>query len=168
MTSISSFKCVIPGFTSSSFYSKTVNTCSLQRVICYLWSSCPTKLAQSDSDKAVQIFGTEVTLSQQTTFDVQNSHITSEAQGKNCLFLSTSLSRNSQKRLEHKKYQTNREKLSKRIGVMLELVYCVKNCPRWCLPLPFVCLPFINMHVVESMTSPVVITQGKNAFLHTN
>ena len=51
---------------------------------------------------------------------------------------------------------------------MLELVYYVKNCLRWCLPLPFVCLPFTSMHVVESMTSPVVITQGKNAFLHTN
>ena len=75
MTSISSFKCVIPGFTSSSFYSKTVNTCSLQGVICYLRSACPTKLEIF----FFQIFGTEVTLSQQTTFDVQNSHITSEA-----------------------------------------------------------------------------------------
>ena len=158
MTSISSFKCVIPGFTSSSFYSKTVNTCSLQRVICYLRSSCPTKLAQSDSDKAVQLFGTEVTLSQQTTFDVQNSHITPRLRVKIAYFSRLHCLAIPRRDLSTKSTKPNREKWSKRIGVMLEFVYYVKNCPRWYLPLPFVCLPFINMHVVESMTSPVVIT----------
>ena len=29
-------------------------------------------------------------------------------------------------------------------------------------------LPFINMHMVGSMTSPIVITKGKSAFLHDN
>ena len=30
------------------------------------------------------------------------------------------------------------------------------------------CLPLIDMHIVESMTSPIVITKGKSAFLHAN
>ena len=30
------------------------------------------------------------------------------------------------------------------------------------------CLSFINMHMVESMTSPIVITKGKSVFLHAN
>ena len=30
----------------------------------------------------------------------------------------------------------------------------VKFNPLWCLPLPSVCLPFIKMHMVQSMTSP--------------
>ena len=116
------------------------------------------KISPNRQCQAVRLFGSEVTPSQQTTFDVQNSHMTPRLRAKIAYFSLLHCLAIPWRDLSTKSTKPNREKWSKRIGVMLELVYYVKNCPRWCLPLPFVCLPFTNMHVVESMTSPVVIT----------
>ena len=46
-----------------------------------------------------------------------------------------------------------------------------KGKPRWWIPFGFPRkkrIPLINRHMVQSMTSPIVITQRKNAFLHIN
>ena len=44
----------------------------------------------------------------------------------------------------------------------------VKDKPLWCLPLPSVCLPLINMHKDRVNDVTHCYNLGKSAFLHTN